>query len=696
MTLLETAIALAEAGIAVFPLVPKAKHPISPRGVKDATTNIESINTWWKKWPDANIGMAMGKESGILGIDIDYKDGADPDFLKKIPPTIISVTAMGGHHAFFKYDPRVKNALKLEKGVTVRSDGLYFVGAGSTYVFQEKDFKESGRFIPEGKASGEYKFYQNGHGSKFCLWDGEIAELPEWIINFSETVKKESEKKSYEPPKQIVQGEKYTNFFKFACSLRAKGMDSDEIIAGLISLNERTTPRVSHEDIVGIVKKVCETYQRGSGSFVQPNISLAIETPNLEKVEKAKIEGVKDVIHDDYPDQIFSKKNGVRRLGTIENLKEMLRRLGIVVRYNVISKKEEILIPGNSYTSDNAGNATLADITSWCIRVGIPHGELKGYLTKIADSNLYNPVATWIESKEWDGVSRLKDFCNTIKSTDDTLKEILIFRWLISCVAAVYEPNGVSAHGVLIFQGKQAMGKTSWFKKLAPIDLGVLADGLFLRPDDKDSVFLAASKWIVELGELDATFRKADIAQLKAFLPKQMDILRRPFAATESYYARRTVFCGSVNELEFLKDTTGNRRFWTIECKEIDYTHNIDMQQLWAEVRGFYKAGEKWVLSAEELGLLNEHNEQFLGLDPVAEKVMESYDWNAAKTRWVRTHIIAAEIGINCATQRDAKSICDALRKYGKCKSRRVSGGMEFLVPPKKDAFSAVSVPAVY
>lgn len=691
MTLLETAIALAESGIRVFPLVPKAKNPISSRGVKDATTNLDSINTWWKKWPDANIGIAMGKDSGILGLDIDYKDGADRDFLKKIPPTIVAVTALGGNHAFFKYDPRIKNGLRLEKGVTVRSDGYYFVGAGSTYVFQEKDFKESGKFIPEGKTSGDYRFCQNGHGSKFCLWDGEIAELPEWIINFNGEIKKETEKKSYEPPKQVVQGEKYTNFFKFACSLRAKGMDSDEIIAGLISLNERTTPRVSHEDIVNIVKKVCETYQRGSGSFVQPSISLAKEVPNLERVEK-----VKDVIHDDYPDQIFSKKNGVRRLGTIENLKEMLRRLGIVVRYNVISKKEEILIPNESYTSDNSGNATLADITSWCVRVGIPHGELKGYLTKIADSNLYNPVATWIESKEWDGVSRLKDFMSTIKSTDEQLKEILMFRWLISCVAAVYEPNGVSAHGVLIFQGKQAMGKTSWFKKLAPIDLGVLADGLFLRPDDKDSVFLAVSKWIVELGELDATFRKADIAQLKAFLPKQQDILRRPFAAMESYYARRTVFCGSVNELEFLKDTTGNRRFWTVECKEIDYTHNIDMQQLWAEVRGFYKAGEKWVLSQTELELLNSHNEQFLGLDPIAEKVMESYEWGAAKTRWVRTHIIAAEIGVNCHTQRDAKSICDALRKHGKCKSRRVSGGIEFLVPPKKDAFSAASVSTVY
>lgn len=682
MTLLDTAIALAEANVYIFPLKEKEKTPIGGRGVKDATTDIETIKKWWGKWPNANIGVAMGKNSGILGIDIDYKDGCRRDFLKSIPATVIVETPTGGHHAFFKYDERIKNGLKIETGATIRSDGFYFVGAGSVYAFTEKDREKHGSFIPGDRSFGEYFYYKNGHTGKFCLWDGEIAELPEWIVEIALNVKKDLEKKPYEVPEKINLGEKYTNFFKFACSLRAKGLDSDEIISGLVALNERSHERVSDEDINKIARKVCETYERGIGIKVLPVV-------NTTKNSDEAIVDYEAAIFGDYPDCVQLKGGGVKKKGTIANLKLMLERLGIVIRYNVISKKEEILIPGQGFTVDNEVNAALASIIDWCERVGIPYGNLKGYLTTLADSNLYNPVATWIESKPWDGQSRLKDFFETIKSTDEKLKEILIKRWLISCVAAVYEPNGVSAHGVLVFQGKQAMGKTSWFKKLAPIDLGVLADGLFLRPDDKDSVFLAVSKWIVELGELDATFRKADIAQLKAFLPKQQDILRRPFAAAESHYARRTVFCGSVNELEFLKDTTGNRRFWAIKCEEIDYQHHVDMQQLWAEVLGFYKAGEKWVLSPEELELLNEHNEQFLGPHPVVEKVMGGLNWseNEGAWKWKRTIEVCKDLEIDTSNQQNFKIALDALRKYGKCRERVLRGYREVLVPSKISVF---------
>ncbi|PUV01280.1 virulence-associated E family protein, partial [Acinetobacter baumannii] len=105
---------------------------------------------------------------------------------------------------------------------------------------------------------------------------------------------------------------------------------------------------------------------------------------------------------------------------------------------------------------------------------------------------------------------------------------------------------------------------------------------------------------IVELGELDTTFRKSDISDLKNFISRPHDVLRKPYDRRESKYKRRTVFFASVNPKHFLHDETGNVRFWTIPVTGLNYNHGIDVQQLWAEVHHWYTKGERWWLEREE------------------------------------------------------------------------------------------------
>lgn len=376
-----------------------------------------------------------------------------------------------------------------------------------------------------------------------------------------------------------------------------------------------------------------------------------------------------------------------RPLSTINNLSELIRRLGISVRYNVIGKKEEILIPEKSFSMDNKANASLAWVTSEAIKAGMPNGQIGEYISYLADQNLYNPVATWITSKPWDGVNRLDEMYDTVKSSSNgMLKEVLMKRWFVSCVAAIFEPNGISAHGMLVFQGKQAMGKTHWFKKLAPQSMEVIKDGLTLRPDDRDSVKRVVSFWLVELGELDATFRKADIAQLKSFMTADRDILRLSYARKESEFARRTIFFGSVNDQEFLADKTGNRRFWTIECSDINYSHKIDMQQFWAQIYALYLAGEPWILQEDELVTLNESNKSFETIDPIEELAHESYFWDSEQGNWIWKSATqcANDLGIKNPSKHDATSVSRVIRKLNLNISRKSNGSRQLLVPPVK------------
>ena len=378
-------------------------------------------------------------------------------------------------------------------------------------------------------------------------------------------------------------------------------------------------------------------------------------------------------------------------LAHIANLAEICRRLGVVVRYNMISKEEEVLIPSQSFSIDNEGNASLAWLESECSLFKMPTSKIQPFVTYLADRNQYNPVASWVASKQWDGQDHLGKLLATVTIKDANnqaaveLKDTLITRWMVSAVCGAFSPDGVSAAGVLVFQGDQYVGKTKWFKSLAPEDLNIIKDGVILKPDDRDSVKQAVSFWLVELGELDSTFRKSDIAALKAFLTNKKDVLRRAYARKESQYARRTVFFGSVNPKEFLHDPTGNRRYWTIEVAHLDHSHQVDMQQCWAQVYELWKAGASHYLTADEMGQLNSHNEDFTASDPIIEVVQTTFDWECKESnwRWITATNAVRECGYERPTKADVNSAAAAIRKLNGAKSKRSSTAVLLLVPPK-------------
>jgi len=388
-------------------------------------------------------------------------------------------------------------------------------------------------------------------------------------------------------------------------------------------------------------------------------------------------------------------------LATIENLAEVVARLRITVRYNVISKNQEIIIPGEGYLIDNRDNDTFARLESECAKFGMPIGNLNGFVGHIAGQNPFNPVASWITSKPWDGMPRVQQLLDTVTPVENkklpdgrSLKDVLIKRWLMSAVAAAFEPDGVSAHGILVFQGAQYLGKTMWFKQLVPEHLGLLQDGMMLNPSDRDSVKQAVSFWLVELGELDATFRKADLAQLKAFVTRKQDVLRLPYARKESTFARRTVFFGSVNPREFLHDITGNRRYWTVECQGIDLEaqRQLDMQQVWAEALQLHQQGESYLLTADEMAALNANNQEFQAVDPVEERIQTRLDWDAPAPMWgwrTSTEILLA-VGVDRPSVGDATKAAHIIRKLNGGQAKRTPTQRLLWCPPAPGARNSI------
>lgn len=246
----------------------------------------------------------------------------------------------------------------------------------------------------------------------------------------------------------------------------------------------------------------------------------------------------------------------------------------------------------------------------------------------VAGDNRFHPVQEYLKSLVWDGAPRvdtwLEHFCGVTPSSPEhqQLVRAVARKWLISCVARAMQP-GCKVDTMLILEGKQGIGKSSILRALAGEDF--FCDSL-LDFGNKDACQTIQGVWIYELPELDAILR-AESGSTKAFLTRTFDKFRAPYARAPMVAPRSVVFCGTVNHGGYLKDQSGNRRFWVVACEENLNIEGLREQrdQLWAEARQLFEAGEPWHLSPEEDALMREQH---------ADR-MEDEPWEEAIASWV-------------------------------------------------------------
>lgn len=230
-----------------------------------------------------------------------------------------------------------------------------------------------------------------------------------------------------------------------------------------------------------------------------------------------------------------------------------------------------------------------------------PSGSrIRDAVTFIADNNKFHPVKQYLEKLKWDGVPRidtwLRDYLGA-EENEDYLKAVSR-KVLCAMIARIYNP-GVKFDYVLILEGIQGRGKSTAIRHLAG-DKWFCDDDIDLR-NMKDTVLLMWGKWVIELGELSAMHR-AEINSLKAFITRSTDNIRAPFGRRTEDFPRQCIFIGSTNNQEYLKDETGNRRFWPVKINGYDLKAKglLEMRdQLLAEAKVAYESGEALYLDNE-------------------------------------------------------------------------------------------------
>ena len=395
----------------------------------------------------------------------------------------------------------------------------------------------------------------------------------------------------------------------------------------------------------------------------------------------AKSDSVKVVQHYlDYP-EVIQQKTNIKVLDTFINLQWLLKHFEAKVRYNLMTRRREITLPAYPIFTDDSENDSLSTIHYIATNNGMPVNNLDMHLDKIAAIYPYHPIVDCIKVKIWDGIPRLDKFIATIKTKDMILSHKIIKTWMIAAIAAAFSQTGFINQGVLVLQGKQNIGKTRWVKSLEPGNFNAVKEGAILDPANKDNVILLARHWIIELGELDATFRKADIARLKSFITMQADDVRFPYAKKETHLVRRSAYIATVNEQNFLADETGNRRWWVIPVEAIEIDQKFDMQQVWAEAQVEWALGGLTYLSSEIQASVNESNQDYEKVDPLKEKLLTYYDWEHPARKSLTASAILEEIGYRQPTRADASRVGNILKEINGKDGRKSNGCKVHEVP---------------
>ena len=294
----------------------------------------------------------------------------------------------------------------------------------------------------------------------------------------------------------------------------------------------------------------------------------------------------------------------------------------------------------------------------------------------VARRHAIHPVREYLAGLVWDGTTRidswLQDYLGAQVPPDDLRSAEYYTKagawWLISGVARVMRP-GCQADHVLLLEGKQGAGKSSTFRVL----FGEWFSETPMRIGDKDSYGALRGVWGYELAELDA-LNRAETSASKAFFTAVRDRYRPPYGKRDISAPRQVIFGGSTNSDVYLRDSTGNRRYWPVRCGAMRVRGAEGLEavrdQLWAEARIRFEAGQKWYPTDQQDVELFTAQQAQRELGDVYEALIE--EGTKGRTEIDMAAIFSEVLDIEPAkmTRAEQTRVGEAMRRLGWTKKR--------------------------
>ncbi|EGM8731047.1 hypothetical protein IIH94_002980 [Listeria monocytogenes] len=281
--------------------------------------------------------------------------------------------------------------------------------------------------------------------------------------------------------------------------------------------------------------------------------------------------------------------------------------------------------------------------------------KTKDAILAVAAERSYHPIKEYLDHlPEWDGTDRVETLLiDYFNATDNSYTRAVTRKMMVAAVARIVQP-GTKFDSVLILNGPQGIGKSTFFAKLAG---DWFSDSLTLTDmKDKAGPEKLQGYWILELGEL-AGMRKTDVEVVKSFISRSDDKYRASYGVNVESHPRQCIIVGSTNaESGFLRDITGNRRFWPVRIsgdgKRKAWQMSVyDVEQIWAETLVLYAKGEKLYLEGSDVELATNEQADAMESDE-REGLVRTYldtllpdDWNDLSLYERRNYLNGSEFG---------------------------------------------------
>ncbi|MFT5723046.1 MAG: hypothetical protein ACI9JN_000151 [Bacteroidia bacterium] len=238
----------------------------------------------------------------------------------------------------------------------------------------------------------------------------------------------------------------------------------------------------------------------------------------------------------------------------------------------------------------------------------------------------YDPFVSYItQLPEWDGEDHIKELVDTLPLSNRSLGYKYVMKWFVAMIGSFMDPGVVNQH-VLVLVGAQGIGKTTWLNRMFPIELKQYVYNGLIDPGNKDTLVYLSSCGLIIVDELE-TFRSKQLGQFKEVVTKPQITVRKPYGRNSEVLERRASFAASVNQVQFLTDRTGSRRFLCLDLiGSIDLKINIPIEQLWAHCFVLFQSDYRYWFNPEEIYNIDEENGKFYSVSSEEEIILKYFE----------------------------------------------------------------------
>ncbi len=624
-----------------------------------------------RPYGDYKKGDPHGIETGngLLVLDIDTKkeNGFKSLDGRELPDTYTVKTPTGGEHRYYSYDPQISvgNRVGFLPGCDIRADGGFVVGPGSPH-----------------KNGGTYSVSK----------DLPRAPVPQWLLDLARKTTQDQDIpipiSKDDPLYETYIQRCIIDLQNFPPAVEGDGGDTQLFMAAQIPVRKYCLPLdVSLAILEEIYNPRCEppwtdnkTIQRkvqeaalkgargiGTGDWLNKLV-------NREPPDTVNLPGGSH----EYSFEIGSPASPQRMPLCTSDIANRLLTDPVwegVWQYDEFREWTRAIRPPMPLDAETIG-FTRADallVLNWFENNGAKTGKdsVQDACTMASKHNTFHPVKRYLDSLPPATTSHLDTLASKVLGNDTPLAQTMVRLTLVAAVRRILKP-GCQVDTVLTLYGGQGVGKSTFCQILF---------GEFFRsqmPDlsSKDSSAALKGYWGVELAELDRVLR-TESSTVRDFLTRTHDDYRPTYGISEVHKARQCVFIGTTNVSDFLRDPTGNRRYWPLEVGQINTQWLKEHRdEVWAEALKIARTSEPHHFNYEIEAEVEKIREDFKQVDPWTDTVLEALkgrDFLQSIEQQLYVTRLGGEIGR--ITQNDRRRLADILRGLGcKTKVKRVGG----------------------